>query len=301
MIFIDGLGMGHKGEENPYFFARTPFLDSLLGGHIMYKEQGRIVKDNAALIPTDASLEMPGEPQSATGQTTLWTGVNAARAVGRHVKAFPTRELREIIAEHSIMRKLAAAGKRVTSANAYRDEFFDKTKPGVIRYSTSTLTILSSGTPFRNFDDLRKGNAVYQDFTNQLVIEMGYKATVISPEEAGQNLARIAAGYDFTLYEYFQTDKAGHKVDMPRAIKIFEQLDRFIGSCANNTNLDEVLMIITSDHGNMEDLSISTHTLNPVPTLIIYNRLKEIAWERIISLTDITPFILDLLGVDGGK
>src|SRR5688572_10550874 len=37
----------------------------------------------------DACLGVPGTPQSATGQAALFTGVNAAAALGHHLMAFP--------------------------------------------------------------------------------------------------------------------------------------------------------------------------------------------------------------------
>lgn len=97
MIFIDGFGLGARRDDNPYFFARTPFFDQLLGGHILYADSQVVQGDRAVMIPTDACLGVPGIPQSATGQTTLWTGINAAQAVGRHINAYPTPKLREII------------------------------------------------------------------------------------------------------------------------------------------------------------------------------------------------------------
>jgi len=39
-------------------------------------------------------------------------------------------------------------------------------------------------------------------------------------------VARLAAAHDFTLYEYFQTDRAGHDRDMERAVGLIQGLDR---------------------------------------------------------------------------
>jgi len=113
MIFIDGFGLGNKNESNPYYFAYTPFLDEMMGGHLMYDHSGIIVRDRAILIPTDATMGIKGSPQSATGQTALWTGINAAQVIGYHVRAYPTRRLREIIKEYSVMKVLTDAGKKV--------------------------------------------------------------------------------------------------------------------------------------------------------------------------------------------
>jgi bisphosphoglycerate-independent phosphoglycerate mutase (AlkP superfamily) len=57
-------------------------------------------------------------------------------------------------------------------------------------------------------------------------------------------------------------------------------------------------MILTSDHGNIEDLSTRSHTLNPVPTIIWGAGSQRVA-NRISSLADITPAIISLLTRDG--
>ena len=297
MIFIDGFGLGDKNEKNPYHLAKTPFLDNLLGGHLLYRDSGKIERENVVLIPTDSLLNVAGIPQSATGQTTLWTGCNAAQIAGEHINAFPTIQLQEIISAHSLMKILNEQGKKVTFANAYRNEFFEIAKKKDYKFSTSTLVALSSKQALRNFDDLAEGNAVYQDFTNKLLTDWGYDVKIITPRQAGGNLAGIAVNHDFTLYEYFISDHTGHKQDMPAAVQIYENFDAFF-SGMSRLDLDEILIIIVSDHGNIEDLSINTHTFNPVPTIIIHNNIKAINYDMIRSLTDITPFVLQVLGME---
>ena len=51
---------------------------------------------------------------------------------------------------------------------------------------------------------------------------------------------------------------------------------------------DEGLIVIISDHGNMEDLSTRRHTLNDVPTVVIGARATEFA-AGFRSLTDFVP------------
>ena len=66
--------------------------------------------------PIDAALGIEGLPQSATGQTALFTGVNALQLVGMHISAFPTQDLRDTIAEHSFLKRAHEAGYHVTFA-----------------------------------------------------------------------------------------------------------------------------------------------------------------------------------------
>jgi len=58
--------------------------------------------------------------------------------------------------------------------------------------------------------------------------------------------------------------------------------------------LDEHTLILSSDHGNLEDVSVRTHTRNPVPTIIWGNKKEQIQ-NKIEKLTDITPLLIELV------
>ncbi|MDH7578409.1 MAG: metalloenzyme [Bacillota bacterium] len=298
MVFLDGFGLGEPDQrKNPYVTAQTPFLDEILGGHLLYRREGPLINLNAVMVPTETCLGIPGLPQSASGQTTLWTGVNAAARVGFHVNGYPTGTLIKILEEASIFKKLKSSGKRVAFANAYRPEYFEQVAQRRRRHSSSTVAALSAGLALRTLDDLRFGRAVYQDITNEMLSRLGYEVPVRSPAEAGTRLARLAAGYDFTLFEYFQTDIAGHRQDFFRARHLLTLLDTFLKEITANVDPFEFLILVVSDHGNVEDLSTDTHTVNPVPTLIIGREARKFSGS-IKSLEDITPLIVEILSKD---
>ena len=115
-----------------------------------------------------------------------------------------------------------------------------------------------------------------------------------SPEEAADVLANIVANHRFTLYEYFMTDKAGHAQDFNAARSILIALGKFITQLLSRIDLAKTTVVLTSDHGNIEDLSTRSHTLNPVPTMV-WGLYRETAKQRITSLVDITPTIVSLL------
>ncbi|MBA3783955.1 MAG: metalloenzyme, partial [Acidobacteria bacterium] len=96
LFFIDGLGIGIGGEHNP--LARIENIEPL--AHFKY-ERSKIIFDGV-LIPTDARLGIEGRPQSASGQTTILTGVNAPQHLGVHKQGFPNQALRDLIADYSI-------------------------------------------------------------------------------------------------------------------------------------------------------------------------------------------------------
>lgn len=57
-------------------------------------------------------------------------------------------------------------------------------------------------------------------------------------------------------------------------------------------DLNKEVFVIVSDHGNIEDLSIPTHTMNPVPVFFITNT-KTFPKNKITAITDILPAVLD--------
>jgi hypothetical protein len=244
------------------------------------------------VVPTDPRLGIEGRPQSASGQTTILTGVNAPAAVGYHKQGFPNQALLEIIANHSIFRQLVDAGVQpVTFANAYTSRFFNERPRWV---SATTAAVEAAGLRFRTIDDVKNDNAIFMDYTNRFLIELGLDVTGRSEAEAATVLAHIVAENRFTLYEYFITDKVGHAQDMDKARTVLTSLALFIRELLIKLDLERTTVILTSDHGNIEDLSIRNHTLHAVPT-IIWGAQREQVAARIQTLADITPAIVALL------
>jgi hypothetical protein len=286
LFFIDGLGIGTRGPHNPF--------DGLDDAEPLAIFQGEIpaIPFAGLLAPTDACLGVEGRPQSASGQTTILTGINAPATVGYHKQGFPNQALLDIIREHSIFLQLKRSGvNEITFANTYTHRFFES-RPRWI--SATTAAVEGAGLPFNKVSDLRAGRAVYQDFTNAMLIEQGEQVDLRSPEEAGEVLASIVAANKFTLYEYFITDKIGHAQDHEAARRVLPALALFIRSLLAKLDLAKTTVVLTSDHGNIEDLSVRNHTLNLVPT-IVWGRHRERLAARIKSLTDITPGIVDVL------
>ena len=107
-------------------------------------------------------------------------------------------------------------------------------------------------------------------------------------------LAGIVGEHRFTLYEYFITDKVGHLQDTKAAKAVLQNLAWLIREVLTRIDLGRTSVILTSDHGNIEDLSSRNHTLNPAPTIVWGAKRDQIA-ARIKTLADITPAIVDTL------
>ena len=293
LIFIDGLGLGAGDPAvNPLARFDPPFFRELFGRPLT-REVGRVLRNDACLVPTDAALGVAGLPQSATGQTAIFTGVNAPLRMGRHILGFPGPTLAKIIAEHGILRELATAGLRVAAANMYTANYMELVARRKRRHSVTTLTILGAGLQLRSTAEMAAGEAVYQDVTNEMLPLFGVEGVPpVSPAEAGRRLAALAARHHFTMFEYFQTDRQGHKHDWAAAEKIVSVLNGFL--TAVRAAAGDTLVIITSDHGNFEDLSVKTHTTNKVPTILLGPGCCAVA-ERIGDLTDIKPAVMAYL------
>src|SRR5712692_5607154 len=202
LFFIDGLGIGTRGSHNPF--------DGLedVAPLAVFQDESTLLPFDGVLAPTDACMGVAGRPQSASGQTTILTGINAPAAIGYHKQGFPNQALLDIIREHSIFVQLKKAGvSPIRFANTYTKRFFER-RPRWI--SATTAAVEAAGLPFNQVEDLRAGKAVYQDFTNAMLIERGEKVDLRTPEQAGEVLAGIVNANRFTLYEYFITDKIGH-------------------------------------------------------------------------------------------
>jgi bisphosphoglycerate-independent phosphoglycerate mutase (AlkP superfamily) len=150
---------------------------------------------------------------------------------------------------------------------------------------------------FRDTAMFNRGEAVYFDLTGRYARRRGDDVKLMTPERAGEALGRIALGHDFTLYEYFLTDFAGHRQNMSRAVRYLEDIDAALGAVLKSYDLSRYLLVLTSDHGNVEDLSTRSHTTNPVPLLAAGPGQSEFA-AGCRSLMDVAPAVFKYFGVD---
>jgi hypothetical protein len=296
MLFADGVGIGGLDPSvNPLVAADLPVLRELCGGSIFTRKHTRVTTSRSVLQPMNATLGMPGLPQSGTGQTAIFTGVNGAKKFGRHFGPYPPSPLRPIIAERNVLKQLRDRGRRVVFANAFPKRFFEYVETGTRRLSVTTLSCLLSDIPILTAKELARNEGVSADFTRVRWPELGHPDIhPVTPVEAGRHLWDIATDHEFTLFEYWLTDYAGHSQSMPRSVETLEHLDQFLGGFFERFGDRDSLFLFVSDHGNIEDLSTKSHTRNPVPCLIAGARRGEIA-PRLKNLTHITPAILGLL------
>jgi hypothetical protein len=291
LIFVDGLGVGLDDEKrNPIAHVGGKYLGVFSNGKPPELPFGGISK------PLDACLGLEGLPQSATGQTALLTGKNAARMLNMHLFGFPNKKLREVILEHSLLKRVKEAGLKPAFINTFRPRFFelgDKVWDKV-PLSVTTWVNRAAGLPFFSLDDLKARESIYQEFTNQSLKDQGFDVPIFTPEEAGRILARRSRDFDLLLYEYFRTDEAGHRQKLETAAEEIRRLERFLDSFLKAVDLEDTLVLLTSDHGNIEDLAVRGHTRNPALT-ILWGRGAAAIAEGLESILDVAPAILRTL------
>ena len=300
-IFLDGIGLGADDPEtNPLACAEMPYLGLLLGGKRLTASAAPFESKQASLLALDAGLGVAGLPQSATGQAVLMTGVNIPSKLGYHYGPKPNPEVAGYLNNgNTVFSWLRAKGKKAALLNAYPPRYFSGIESGKRLYSSIPLAYTSAGYSLFTQEDFFQGKALSADFTgdgwrSMLKIE---EAPVMPAQEAGKKLAELAQGYDFSLFEYWASDYAGHKQDMDGAIRQMEVFDGVLAGLVEAWDMEEDLILITSDHGNMEDLSTRRHTDAKVPGLIIGKKHKTFA-DGLTDLTGIAPRIQDAV-VDG--
>ena len=292
-IFLDGIGLGENNlETNPFSRASMPNLKLQLNGRSLLKESAPFHGERASLVAVDPAVGVSGLPQSATGQAILLTGKNISAELGYHYGPKPNPAVAAYLKDGTLFSDFIQAGKKATLLNAYPPRYFEAVKSGKRLYSSIPLSVTNAGIPLFNHEDLFTGRALSADFTGE-----GWRtmlglidAPVMEPQVAGQKLGELAMEYDFSLFEYWASDYAGHGQEMDTAVRLLETFDEVLGGLVRVWN--DGLILITSDHGNMEDLSTRRHTDADVPALVIGEKaVREEFTHSLKDLTDIAPAI----------
>jgi hypothetical protein len=298
-VFVDGVGAGSRDPgRNP--LARGDFLLS------------RFEDGSGAPLPAggrarlaDATLGVPGRPQSATGQAAILTGENAPGLLGRHLLGFPNAALRELLRRRSLFRTLAEGGRAAAFANAYPVAYLralgleadgapEFELPGRrARASATTVAYAAGGGRFRTWPDARAGRGLTHDITGRRARDHGADVPVRAPAEAAEILLRIAGGHDLTVFEFFETDEAGHARSMERALEALGRLDALLRALVAGLGPEDSL-VVASDHGNVEDLSTRNHTRAPVPVLGFGRAAGAVG--DVSDLTHLAPLLTRLAG-----
>lgn len=269
LLFIDGVGIGRRDRAvNP--LARADLLMSRFDDGT-----GSPLPEGGTFTALDTTFEVTGRPQSATNQTAMYTGEPAPRLLGKHLLGYPNAKLAELIAERSIVKRLVAAGRSASFVNAFPAVYLELLgKHRHLKPSASTLAFRAGGVQPRLFPD-----GLPADVDGERGRRYGIAVPKRSAEEAADLFWSVAG--DFTLFEHFAADEAAHERDEAALMHALTTFDAFARAVVARRP-DDVQVLITSDHGNAEDATSRSHTLNPVPLL---------------SFGGVAPAVTDVSGV----
>ncbi len=297
LMFIDGVGLGDDDPAaNPLAAAHTPALDALAGGRRWLRSTPSVDTGRALFVPTDPRLGLPGRPQSATGQATIITGRNVPAEIGEHYGPRPNRAVRAILDQGTIFKRVAESGGTAALINAFPPRFFEAVERGMRLPSSIQYAALAAGLRLFTEDDLYARAAMSPDWTGDgWRSELGYSdSPLYQPDEAGALLAELARQRDFTFFEHWVTDMIGHRGPFERGVALWELFDAVVAGLLGAWDDAHDLIVITSDHGNLEDLSVRHHTTNDVPTVAIGAARHAFA-AGLHDLTGIAPGVLRVL------
>lgn len=141
------------------------------------------------------------------------------------------------------------------------------------------------------------------------------------PQMAAPELTRVIVekladpGLNFLLANFANADMVGHTGNLSASMGAVRAVDEAVGTIADAALANEWALIITADHGNIEQL-INTktgeidkdHTTNPIPCILIakefererpdrpnYQSLAAVVPEGVVS--DVAPTVLELFGL----
>jgi hypothetical protein len=293
MVFLDGVGIGKKDyQHNPFFKYGFKTFENIFK-KIPSLENGNLCTEDYFLFPTDANLGVEGLPQSGTGQASLFCGFNAPKFVGKHFGPFPYSSTIPILLKENLLVHFRDQNESSYFANAYPKAFFDYVKSGRTRLSVTTLTCQLAKIRLNRVSDVKVARALTAELTNERWNQrLGYNLKVITPKTAARRLLRIAKNYKFTLYEYYLSDHIGHLRLANEFEKLFLQMDEFLFTLLEELDSEKMTLIICSDHGNLEDISVKTHTRNPALTISAGKSAKEIS-ESVTDISQIKKAIIE--------
>jgi len=129
-------------------------------------------------------------------------------------------------------------------------------------------------------------------------------------------IAKFKENYSFYLINYANADMVGHTGNMTASIKAVKALDSCIKKLSEECLKENICLMITADHGNIEELlDIRTgginkeHSTNPIPLMLIAEQFRRVHPKEggVISLSgvipvgvlsDVAPTMLELMGIE---
>jgi hypothetical protein len=261
-LALDGVGHPQDAPDGSVWDADLPTLRPLVD----------------AGLALDATLGVPGLPQSGTGQTCWLTGLDAVRRMGEpgkgehrkgeHFGPHPGPTLQRLLRAGGLPGRLTRAGGRAALANAYPPAYFaaQAAERGTRRPRMGCFPFAFQAAGLAlNPPEVPPVSAT---------LGLGYaspwpaQTPLADLTRLGEGLAAAARAHDLIVCDLWFGDPLGHLGRDPTPPGVLEAGRAYL------TRVDALLaglleagarVALSSDHGNLETLRVKAHTLARVP------------------------------------
>ena len=309
MVFGEGKETGSAQQAIEDNYARHVF-DEMVPPTVIMQDNGKpaLVSDNDAIIHfnfrSDRALQIvralvePGfakftKPIKPLKNLLLVTMTEFAQGLPVKI-AFPPAEVKNGMAEFISKKGLRQFHIAESEKYAHVSVFFNG---GIINPfpGEDRQIVTSPASNYQNYVDVPEMSA--------------FKTTDVL-------IAKFKENYSFYLINYANADMVGHTGNMTASIKAVKALDSCIKKLSEECLKENICLMITADHGNIEELlDIRTgginkeHSTNPIPLMLIAEQFRRVHPKEggVISLSgvipvgvlsDVAPTMLELMGIE---
>ena len=225
-------------------------------------------------LALDATLGVPGLPQSATGQTCWLTGQNAVAAMGEHFGPQPGPTLRRMLDAASLPVRLTRTGRRAALLNIYPPPYF-AAQAKRARHGCFPYSFLAAGLPLNPPGVPLLSPTLGLDYrapwsTHDLPADgqgAGDRRGTDDWRRRGEEVAAVQ-DHDLLVFDAWFSDLLGHEGREPppeglhrAGAEYLRRLDALLEGLLNAG----AAVVLSSDHGNFENLGVKSHTVARVP------------------------------------
>ncbi len=121
-----------------------------------------------------------------------------------------------------------------------------------------------------------------------------------APQVADAVLIAMEEEYDFIVVNFANGDMVGHTGNFEAAVKAVEAVDEQLGRIVDKAREKEYAMVLTSDHGNCEEMLdeegnvLTNHTVGDVWCFVMAPGVRKV---KPGALNNIAPTVLKLMGL----
>ena len=245
-------GVGHPADAPPGSVWDQP-LEHL----------GPLVEGGRAL---DATLGLDGLPQSGTGQSCWLTGQDAAALMGEHFGPVPGPTLQRLLREAGLPLALTRAGGRARLLNRYSPAYLAPGPGGRNRLGCFPFAFHAAGLPLSDEAIPLLGASLGLDSSAPWLPQPGQDEAKLARH--GESLALALRDFDLLVADLWLGDWLGHQgadPTPPEVLAAGRAYLRRVDALLAGALAAGARVILSSDHGNLEDLWTRQHTRARVP------------------------------------